>query len=130
MLFVAPRLAVFPGLAIALAVMGFNLLGDGLRDRFDAVLGIEDVGAPKPGPEPFWALCRALDVEPGQALHVGDRWAIDGAAARDAGLLGVWLDRPSADPAGRRPPPGSTATDTVPVVHTLLELVDLVAGVA
>ncbi len=32
---VAPRLAVFPGLAIALAVLGFNLLGDGLRDRFD-----------------------------------------------------------------------------------------------
>ena len=31
----APRLAVFPGLAIALAVLGFNLLGDGLRDRFD-----------------------------------------------------------------------------------------------
>ena len=30
----APRLAVFPGLAIALAVLGFNLLGDGLRDRF------------------------------------------------------------------------------------------------
>ncbi|MCX4831067.1 ABC transporter permease [Streptomyces sp. NBC_01016] len=31
----APRLAVFPGLAIAVAVLGFNLLGDGLRDRFD-----------------------------------------------------------------------------------------------
>jgi peptide/nickel transport system permease protein len=35
MLFVAPRLAIFPGLAIAVAVLGFNLLGDGLRDRFD-----------------------------------------------------------------------------------------------
>jgi peptide/nickel transport system permease protein len=33
-----PRLAVFPGLAIALAVLGFNLLGDGLRDRFDPKL--------------------------------------------------------------------------------------------
>lgn len=30
-----PALAIFPGIAIALAVMGFNLLGDGLRDRFD-----------------------------------------------------------------------------------------------
>lgn len=28
-------LAVFPGAAIAIAVLGFNLLGDGLRDRFD-----------------------------------------------------------------------------------------------
>jgi ABC-type dipeptide/oligopeptide/nickel transport system permease subunit len=31
----APRLAVFPGLAIVLAALAFNLLGDGLRDVFD-----------------------------------------------------------------------------------------------
>lgn len=30
-----PWLAVFPGAAIAVAILGFNLLGDGLRDRFD-----------------------------------------------------------------------------------------------
>jgi peptide/nickel transport system permease protein len=35
LLFVAPRLSVFPGAAIALAVLGFNLLGDGLRDLLD-----------------------------------------------------------------------------------------------
>jgi peptide/nickel transport system permease protein len=31
----SPGLAIFPGLAIALAVLGFNLLGDGLRDTLD-----------------------------------------------------------------------------------------------
>ncbi len=31
----APWLAVFPGLAIALTTLGFNLLGDGLRDVLD-----------------------------------------------------------------------------------------------
>jgi peptide/nickel transport system permease protein len=31
----APHLAFFPGLAIMLAVLGFNLLGDGLRDVLD-----------------------------------------------------------------------------------------------
>ncbi|MBT2534833.1 ABC transporter permease [Arthrobacter sp. ISL-69] len=31
-------LALIPGLAIAVAVLGFNLLGDGLRDRFDPKL--------------------------------------------------------------------------------------------
>jgi peptide/nickel transport system permease protein len=31
----APHLTVFPGLAIALVVLGFNFLGDGLRDRLD-----------------------------------------------------------------------------------------------
>jgi peptide/nickel transport system permease protein len=35
LLFQAPRLAVFPGIAIAFAVLGLNLLGDGLRDLFD-----------------------------------------------------------------------------------------------
>ncbi|GAA1530229.1 MULTISPECIES: ABC transporter permease [Brevibacterium] len=30
-----PGLALWPGLFIAIAVLGFNLLGDGLRDRFD-----------------------------------------------------------------------------------------------
>ncbi len=34
-LYVQPLLVVWPGLAIALAVLGFTLLGDGLRDRFD-----------------------------------------------------------------------------------------------
>ena len=35
LLFQAPMLAVFPGVAIALAVLGLNLLGDGLRDLMD-----------------------------------------------------------------------------------------------
>ena len=35
LLFQAPLLAVFPGLAIALAVLGLNLAGDGLRDLLD-----------------------------------------------------------------------------------------------
>jgi peptide/nickel transport system permease protein len=31
----APHLTVFPGVAIAILVLGFNFLGDGLRDAFD-----------------------------------------------------------------------------------------------
>jgi ABC-type dipeptide/oligopeptide/nickel transport system permease subunit len=31
----APRLAVYPGLAIVFASLAFNVLGDGLRDIFD-----------------------------------------------------------------------------------------------
>jgi peptide/nickel transport system permease protein len=34
----APLLALWPGLSIALAVLGFNLLGDGLRDLLDPKL--------------------------------------------------------------------------------------------
>ena len=41
LLFQSPLLAVYPGLAIAAAVLGLNLLGDGLRDLFDPRLSRE-----------------------------------------------------------------------------------------
>jgi peptide/nickel transport system permease protein len=41
LLFQSPSLAVYPGLAIATAVLGLNLLGDGLRDLFDPRLARE-----------------------------------------------------------------------------------------
>ena len=34
-MYLSPGLAIFPGLAIALAVLGLNLLGDGMRDLLD-----------------------------------------------------------------------------------------------
>ena len=34
----APHLTLFPGLAIAVLVLGFNFLGDGLRDRLDPAM--------------------------------------------------------------------------------------------
>ena len=37
-MFQAPMLAVYPGLAIALSVLGLNLMGDGLRDLMDPKL--------------------------------------------------------------------------------------------
>ena len=39
----APHLAVAPGLAIALSVLGLNLLGDGLRDAVDPTLRGRDL---------------------------------------------------------------------------------------
>ena len=38
MIYIAPQLAIFPGLAIVLTVLGLNLMGDGLRDIFDPKL--------------------------------------------------------------------------------------------
>ena len=38
LLFQAPMLAVYPGVAIALSVLGLNLVGDGLRDLLDPKL--------------------------------------------------------------------------------------------
>ena len=40
-LMVAPHVATIPGLAIMLAVLGFNLLGDGLRDALDPKMKVQ-----------------------------------------------------------------------------------------
>ena len=34
-LLIAPHLTIFPGLAIMVTVLGFNFLGDGIRDLMD-----------------------------------------------------------------------------------------------
>ena len=46
LLFIAPRLCIIPGIAIAIAVLGFNLLGDGLRDYLDRVWTTADDHGP------------------------------------------------------------------------------------
>ncbi len=43
-MFIAPGQAIFPGLAIAVAVLGLNLLGDGLRDLLDPRLRVWRMG--------------------------------------------------------------------------------------
>lgn len=66
----------------------------GLRPWFDALAISACVGADKPEPELFQHALRALDVEPEQAVHVGDRWDLDVLGARSAGLTGLLIDRP------------------------------------
>jgi len=43
-IFQAPELALWPGLAVALSVLGLNMLGDGLRDLLDPRLRLMRVG--------------------------------------------------------------------------------------
>ena len=37
----APWISLFPGLAIAVTVLGLNLLGDGLRDALDPRMNVQ-----------------------------------------------------------------------------------------
>jgi putative hydrolase of the HAD superfamily len=69
----------------------------GLLDRLAFAWGTDDVDAAKPD-----RLCGALSLGPREVLHVGDRYEADARGAARAGLRGVWLDRPGADPRGRR----------------------------
>ncbi|MEU4364672.1 dipeptide ABC transporter ATP-binding protein [Promicromonospora sp. NPDC023987] len=67
---VADHLAIVPGVAIAVAVLGFNLLGDGLRDVLDPRLSATspaDTRTPvagRPAQEPQAASPSASQVEP------------------------------------------------------------------
>jgi len=87
----------------------------GLLDRFGCLIGTDTVGVPKPSPEIFHAGCAALGLEPAETMYVGDRLEVDALGARDAGLVGVWLDRTGLGvaPAG------------VPVINTLEQLPEL-----
>lgn len=91
----------------------------GIARFFDTVVIAGELGAAKPDPEIFRAACDRLDVPAQEALHVGDRLDVDAVGARDAGLLGVWLDR-----CGLEPP----ADPGVPVIETLSDLPELIVS--
>ena len=70
-----------------------KLVSVGLADAFDAVVISGEVGVAKPAAAIFAHACAELGVDPDEAVHVGDKLGTDAVGARDAGLLGIWLDR-------------------------------------
>lgn len=58
----------------------------GWTDRFDAALVTGEVGADKPDPEGFRAVCERLDVAPDEAVFVGDSPELDVAGAVAVGM--------------------------------------------
>ena len=89
-----------------------KLAAVGLLDRVGALVGMEEFGVGKPDRRIFLHACGTLGLEPAAVAYVGDELDVDARGARDAGLLGVWLDR-----HGTGDVPGD-----VPVVRTLGEL--------
>ena len=65
----------------------------GLTGRFEFIVASGEFGIPKPDPLIFHHACSLFEVEPAEALYVGDRLATDALGAAAAGLTGVWLDR-------------------------------------
>nr|WP_082570968.1 HAD-IA family hydrolase [Cellulomonas sp. Root485] len=53
-------------------------------------------GFGKPDPRVFVEACRRLGTAPERTAYVGDELDVDAVAARAAGLLGIWVDRPGA----------------------------------
>ncbi|SFK28931.1 HAD family hydrolase [Cellulomonas sp. KH9] len=66
----------------------------GLGDRLEVLVGVDTLGFGKPDPRVFLEACRRLGAAPARTAYVGDELDVDAVAARQAGLVGVWLDRP------------------------------------
>ncbi|MEN3045633.1 MAG: TIGR02253 family HAD-type hydrolase [Candidatus Hydrothermales bacterium] len=62
----------------------------GLHTIFDAVITWDDTGVRKPNPEPFLAILKKLDVEPHNALMVGDWAERDIYGAKEVGMITVF----------------------------------------
>jgi putative hydrolase of the HAD superfamily len=66
----------------------------GIAKRFAAALFSDETIVRKPDPAIFRRALRALAIEPGQAVHVGDNPEADIAGARAAGMQAVWIRKP------------------------------------
>lgn len=63
-----------------------------IRDLFHSVVDSGVVGHQKPDPRIFEAALNALGVEPAEALHLGDIYAVDYAGATSVGMKAILMD--------------------------------------
>jgi len=91
-----------------------SILGhQGLRPR--VAISSEAARSYKPDPGPFQMGLRAIGVQPGRALHVGDSPLMDVDGARRLGIATAWVNRYNDIYPPALPPPGFTINDLGPV---------------
>ena len=72
----------------------------GILDLVDGVVTSAEVGAAKPSPRVFERALGIAGVDPGEALHVGDKLDNDIQGAAAAGIRAVLLQRDGDPPPG------------------------------
>jgi HAD superfamily hydrolase (TIGR01549 family) len=75
------------------ATLEATLHRSGLRDYFSVVVGSGNVGYSKPHPQIFKIAAERMEIDPSDALYIGDSMEHDVAGARGAGMDVVLLDR-------------------------------------
>jgi putative hydrolase of the HAD superfamily len=76
----------------------------GLARFFHLSISSRSFGKAKPAAEIFHAACVALELPPGEVLHVGDDPLTDVVGASEAGLRSAWLNRHGGSwPHARKP---------------------------
>lgn len=72
----------------------------GLTQHFETLVISGEVGVSKPDSEIFREACARIRLEPSSCAYVGDKLEHDALAAREAGMLGIWLNRERAGSRG------------------------------
>ena len=82
---------------IALSNGNADLRRIGIAELFAAAYSASDIGVAKPDKNFFLTAAERCNLQPQQMLHVGDHPENDIAAARDAGMQTVWINRAGAE---------------------------------
>ena len=80
-----------------------KLVRTGIFERFECIVVPGDCGQPKPNAGIFHHACGLANERPEQTAYMGDAYDLDAVAAREAGMIGVWLDRNQASVATASP---------------------------
>lgn len=94
----------------------------GWEDLFDAIVVTGTLPAGKPDPNTFQTICAELDVDPTDAVYVGDRPETDIAGATAVGMAGIQVLYPGG------PEPHSDAVATVERDRLVTALPTILAG--
>lgn len=93
-----------------------------LTECFDVVIVAGEAGVPpKPDPSVFLTCLETLDIDPSQAVYVGDDWRADICGAADAGLRAIWIKHSLLSRSWPRP----DRDISVPVITSLDSLLDI-----
>ena len=124
-----PMLDALPGRRFGIitnAELGFQLTKlDALAvtGRFEHVIASGEVGVAKPDARIFAHAASLFGVDAADCVYVGDRLHTDAIGAADAGMRGVWIDRPGSATQEQL---AEAASRDVPVIRTLAELPALI----
>ena len=92
--------------------------------RFEHDIASGEVGAAKPDARIFAQAASVFGVPVGDCVYVGDRLHTDAIGATDAGMRGIWIDRPGISTPSDL---AEASSRGVSVIRSLAELPALLA---
>lgn len=86
------------------AIQRFKLERAGLAGYFSVVVTSGDVGVGKPDPKPFVKALDMLDIDPRNAVMIGNSWRGDVQGANNLGMASIWFNQDSLQSGEGSPP--------------------------